>query len=80
MKNKLTDLNDHLFAQLERLSDEDITTEQLETEVKRTAAIIDTAKVIIDNARVVVDAHKNFSNGSMWAIPNIVSQQQIEQK
>lgn len=35
MKNKLTDLNDHLFAQLERLSEEDLTADQIEQECKR---------------------------------------------
>lgn len=39
MKNKLTDLNNHLFAELERLSDEDITDDQLERELKRAKAV-----------------------------------------
>lgn len=40
MKNKLADLNNHLFAQLERLAEEDMTAEQIEAEVKRTDAIV----------------------------------------
>lgn len=35
MKNKLVDLNNHLFAQLERLGDEDLSAEQLEQEVNK---------------------------------------------
>ena len=35
MKNTLQDLNNHLFAQLERLTNEDLTDEQLEHEIKR---------------------------------------------
>lgn len=51
MKNKLSDLNDHLFAQLERVSEEGLTAEQIEAEVKRSDAIVDLAdQVIAKNA------------------------------
>ena len=36
MKNTLGDLNNHLFAQLEKLGDDDLTGEELESELKRT--------------------------------------------
>lgn len=56
MKNKLTDLNNHLFAQLERLSDETLTPEQIETEVQRTDAIVDVAGQIVRNADLQLKA------------------------
>lgn len=54
-KNKLSDLNDHLFAQLERLGDEALTQEQVEKEVTRAKAINGIAKNIIDNAKTTLD-------------------------
>jgi hypothetical protein len=56
VKNKLTDLNDHLFAQLERLSDEDLTPEQIHAEVKRGGAIVAVADAIVQNANTQLKA------------------------
>lgn len=58
MKNKLTDLNDHLFAQLERLGDEDLKGEELATEISRAKAMADVGKQVIDNARLALDAFR----------------------
>lgn len=50
MKNKLVDLNNHLFAQLERLSEEEMTAERIDLEVRRTNAIVDVAEQIVRTA------------------------------
>ncbi|MFA5951894.1 MAG: hypothetical protein WC807_16590 [Hyphomicrobium sp.] len=56
MKNKLTDLNNHLFAQLERLGEEDLTPEQIDKEIKRTDAIVSVSEQIVANANLAVKA------------------------
>jgi hypothetical protein len=56
MKNKLADLNDHLFAQLERLSEEGLTAEQIEQEAKRGEAMVAVADTIIRNADLTFKA------------------------
>lgn len=56
MKNKLSDLNDHLFAQLERLSDENLTAEQIEQESKRGEALVAVSEQILKNADLTFKA------------------------
>lgn len=61
MKNKLSDLNDHLFAQIERLSDETLSPEQIDHESKRGQAIVAVADKIIHNAGLQLQAAKIMS-------------------
>lgn len=56
MKNRLADLNNHLFAQMERLSEEGIGADQLEQEVSRTNAIVKVADKIIGNGTLQLRA------------------------
>ena len=56
MRNTLVDLDNHLFEQLERLNDEELTDEELEKEIKRTDAMKDIATQIIANANIVLKA------------------------
>lgn len=57
MKNKLIDLNNHLFAQMERLSNEDLKNDEMDKEIKRSKAVSSLAVQIINNARLALDAN-----------------------
>lgn len=61
MKNKLGDLNNHLFAQLERLSDESLDAKDIQHEVNRTGAIVELADQIVANANVQLKAAKLYA-------------------
>ncbi len=62
MKNKLSDLNNHLFAQLERLGEEGLTVEQIEAEAKRADAIVDISDQILRNADLHLKAAALVAN------------------
>ncbi|MCD1620108.1 hypothetical protein K7H20_18790 [Salipiger manganoxidans] len=69
MKNRLSDLNNHLFAQLERLADETLSPEQLEQEVKRADAIVSVADTITSNADLQLKAAKLFAEHGAAVLP-----------
>lgn len=58
MRNKITDLNLHLFEQMERMSDEDLTEEQFAKELERSKQISNLAKNIIENNKTAIEALK----------------------
>lgn len=58
MKNTLGDLNNHLFMQLERLNDEDLTGDELKQEIERARSITQVASQIISNGSLVLEAQK----------------------
>ena len=49
MKNKLVDLNNHLFEELERLNDENLKGEELQEERERAKSMANIAQTIINN-------------------------------
>lgn len=55
-RNTLSDLNDHLFAELERLGDEGMTPEAMRAEIERAKALSSIAKQVVANANVVLRA------------------------
>ena len=58
MQNTLGDLNNHLFAQLERLGSEELEGDELKEEILRAKAVTDIAGEIIDNANTVLNVMK----------------------
>lgn len=62
MKNTLGDLNNHLFAELERLADEELQGEKLAEEIERAKAIREIASQVINNANTALRAQEFKAN------------------
>jgi hypothetical protein len=75
MKNKLIDLNNHLFAQLERLGEEKLEGEKLTTEIERSKAITSIAKEVISNARLALDAQVALADKGVKTLPGMIEAQ-----
>lgn len=56
MKNKLTDLNNYLFEQLERINDDDLTSEQLNETIRKANTISKISETIIKNSELQLKA------------------------
>lgn len=60
MKNTLGDLNNHLFAQLEKLDDDDLNGEALELEIKRSEAMAKVSEQIIKTGELQFKAMQHM--------------------
>ena len=59
-KNKLVDLNNHLFEELERLNDEGLKGEALQEERERAKSMANIAQTIINNGELALKAAKHY--------------------
>lgn len=73
MKNKLIDLNNHLFEELERLNDIELKGNALQEERERAKSIANIAQTIINNGELALKAQKHFDEyGKENNIPDIL--------
>lgn len=81
MKNTLSDLNNHLFEQLERLSDEDLKGEDFEKEIKRSEKIAKVAQQIIKNGELAykVMAHKDEYGYGEKKVPDMLDSKESKE-
>lgn len=71
--NKLSDLNNHLFEELERLNDDSLTGEALQEERERAKSMASIAQTIINNGELALKAQKHFDEyGKQDHIPNML--------
>jgi len=79
MKNKLIDLNNHLFEQIERLNDDDIMQgDKFEKELQRSKALSNLAAQVINNAKVALEGFKAINDGTVKRAPEMLGAGELE--
>ena len=71
MTHKLSDLNEHLFAQLDRLKNTALTSDEIDTEVKRADAIVALADQVTRGADTQLKAAKLFAQHGSQVLPHL---------
>ncbi|MFH2116742.1 MAG: hypothetical protein ABII85_01720 [Bacillota bacterium] len=75
MKNKLIDLNNHLFEQMERLNDETLTEKELKNEITRSKQVVAVSRAITANANTMLVATRltlEYGKDSANKMPSIL--------
>ena len=80
MKNTLTDLNNYLFEQIERLNDDELSGEALENEIRKTESISNLADKIIRNGELAFKTMKHMDeygyNQKRHSVPGMLEVKQ----
>ena len=64
-KNQLIDLNNSLFAQMDRLTSGDLDEKGLQKEILRSKAVSNLAAMIIQNAKLALEGSKALKAGQV---------------
>lgn len=70
MKNTISDLNNYLFEQLERLNDDELTAEQLERELSKADAVVKISGQIIQSGELAFRTMKHMDEYGYNATKN----------
>jgi len=79
-KNKLIDLNDHLFEEMERLSKQSLKGDELREEINRAKSVANIAAQIINNANLVLKVQKAITDGLIEGAPKMLGTEPITEE
>jgi len=78
LQNKLIDLNNHLFMEMERLNDEGLKGDKLLQEINRAKAMSNTAAQIINNASLALKGCLAVNEGIIKRAPKMLGLEGFE--
>lgn len=73
-RTTLNDLNEYLFQEMDQLTNEDLSADELDKEIKRSDALQKIAKTVIDNGALALQAKKyldEYGEGDKVELPLI---------
>ena len=73
MRNTLNDLNNYLFEELERLTDDSMSDEERQREYERSRHVTHVAQTIVNNAQLALNVMKQeYEQGDKPPIPTML--------
>jgi len=73
MENTAVDLHNHLFAQLDRVTNTSLKGAELIEEMRRADTVCKISAQIISNQNMVINAHRMAEDCGLTELPNILS-------
>jgi len=80
MKNKLTDLQNHLFELMEKLNDDDLKGDELDQEIRRSEAFSGLAIIAVKNGALIAKCAEIYGLPSMGDLPLLPNSPEVIKK